>query len=269
MGQSGRYELKYVVDEQRASAIGEYVSKFLRPSPHNQRGVVRGHPVISLYLDSPDFIFFHQAFNGQRNRTKLRIRIYDNDWSRPAFLEIKRRVGEMIVKERAMITREGVRQMLTRGGGAFIYLPDSSHLIHGKRRANILNNFVNLCNCHAARGAIYVSYLREIFAAPDNDELHITVDRQIRGTLYDGSGRLTVPISGTLPNLRYWYFNDVIVELKFEGACPKWMEYLVRTFDLERRSVCKYCTCVDGMGLQWGRAVLAQQQHIWCHQSHD
>jgi hypothetical protein len=269
MGQSGRYELKYVIEEERARALGNYVSKFLRPSKHNGTGLVRGHPVVSLYLDSPDLIFFRQGFAGQRNRTKLRIRIYDNVWERPASLEIKRRVGDVIVKQRAMISREGVRQMLTRCGGIFTYMPDYSQLIHGKRRADILHHFVDLCNGYKVRGMIYVSYLREIFEAPDDDELRITLDRQIRGTPYDGTGRLTVPPMGSVPNLRYYSYKDVVLELKFKGKYPKWMEHLVRTFDLERRSVCKYCTCIDGMGLQWGRPVLAEQQLPWCYQTND
>ncbi len=45
-----------------------------------------------------------------------------------------------------------------------------------------------------------------------------------------------------------------MLELKFEDRPPAWMHTLVQTFNLERVSVCKYCTLVDAMGLQWGRA---------------
>ena len=104
-----------VIQEPRAVAIADYLSCHLRPSVHNNTGPVRGHPVISLYLDTPDFFFFRQAYTGHLNRMKLRIRFYDDEWKRPAFLEVKRRVHEVICKDRAMITREGVRQILTSG----------------------------------------------------------------------------------------------------------------------------------------------------------
>ena len=157
---TNRYELKYVIDESKAVAIRRFLSAHLRPSPHNESGPFAGHPVISLYLDSPDLVFFRQAFTGHRNRTKLRIRFYDGDCNRPAFLEIKRRVNDVICKDRAMITREGVRRMLLGLAGNTAW-PDRSVLVHGKERGDVLDNFWNLCQRVRARGVMYVSYVRE------------------------------------------------------------------------------------------------------------
>jgi hypothetical protein len=86
MGHSARFELKYLIQEPRAIAMADFLSSYLRPSEHNGSGPIRGHPVISLYLDSPDFFFFRQGFTGHKNRMKLRIRFYDDEWQRPAFL---------------------------------------------------------------------------------------------------------------------------------------------------------------------------------------
>ena len=113
MGHTARYELKYVIEEARAQAIADYVRSYIDPSPHNAAGPVPGHRVVSLYLDSPDLFLFRQANTGHKNRIKLRIRFYDDDWDHPAFLEIKRRVSDVICKDRAMVSREGVRQMLS------------------------------------------------------------------------------------------------------------------------------------------------------------
>ena len=38
MKQTGRYELKYVIEEDRAVAVADYVRAFLRPSEHNGTG---------------------------------------------------------------------------------------------------------------------------------------------------------------------------------------------------------------------------------------
>ena len=59
-------ELKYVIDEERAVAIADFLRCYTQPSVHNNAlGYVRGHPVISLYMDSPDFFLFRQAmYNG-------------------------------------------------------------------------------------------------------------------------------------------------------------------------------------------------------------
>lgn len=262
MGQSGRYELKYVIEEERARAVAEYCQQYLRPSVHNNFSPLRGHPVISLYMDSPDFIFFRQGFGGHKNKIKLRIRFYDDEWSNPAFLEIKRRVGDVICKDRAMISREGVREFLLGGWPQPQYWPEPGPLKHGKRRMDIYEQFWNIANRVKARGLIYISYVREIFEAPDDEELRVTFDRHVRATPYDGSGRLHVPTHGYATSAArppYHLAPDgIVLELKYEGRAPMWMSDLVNIFNLERRAMCKFCALVDIANLQWGGRVLPE-----------
>jgi hypothetical protein len=263
MGHSARYELKYIVEEERAVAVADFVSSYLRPSEHNGSGPIRGHPVISLYMDTPDFFFFRQAYNGHKNRMKLRIRFYDDEWKRPAFLEVKRRVAEVICKDRAMITREGVRQILTNGWPNNPYFVDATHLVHGKRRLDVSDDFWGFANAVRARGSIFVSYYREIFEATDDDELRVTMDRCIRGSRYDGSGELRVPKKGWRPFLPPYMapapWDGVVLELKFDNQAPRWMFDLVKIFNLRQIPVCKYVACMYAQDLQWRRRVLPEQ----------
>ena len=264
MGHSARYELKYVIEEPRAVAVADFISSYLNPSEHNGSGPIRGHPVISLYLDSPDFFFFRQAFTGHKNRMKLRIRFYDDEWARPAFLEVKRRVGEVICKDRAMISREGVRQILSAGWPNQPYYPDTSQLVHGKRRQDVNADFWQFSNAVRARGAIYVSYFREIWESPVDEELRVTFDREIYGSRYDGSGKLGVPQRGWRPYLPPYLApllkDGVILELKFDECAPRWMLDLVKIFNLRQTPVCKYCACVYAQQLQHGRQPLPEQE---------
>ena len=208
VGQSGRYELKYILDEERAVAVANYIRAYLRPSEHNAAGPVRGHPVVSLYMDSPDYFFFRQAFTGLKNRMKLRIRFYDDHWERPAFFEIKRRVSDVICKDRAMISREGVRQFLTGGWPCPNHWPDPTVLKHGKRRIDVYYKFWNLCSQIKAEGTIYISYLREIYEAANDDEhprdlrppaQRHAVRRQWKTVL----ANVGIPASARLPSLLF------------------------------------------------------------------
>ena len=265
MGHSARFELKYVIEESRAVAVADFVSSYLRPSEHNGSGPIRSHPVISLYLDSPDFFFFRQAFTGHKNRMKLRIRFYDDEWKRPAFLEIKRRVSEVICKDRAMMTREGVRQILADGWPGQPFWADNNHLLKGKLRQDVNEDFWRFANTARAYGAIYVSYYREIYEAPDDEELRVTFDRYIHGSRYDGSGRLQVPKRGWRPYLPPYLApfpkDGVILELKFDNQAPRWMFDLVKIFNLRQTPVCKYAACIYAQQLQWRRRVLPEQEH--------
>lgn len=264
MAHSARFELKYVIEERRAVAIADFLSSFLMPSEHNGSGPIRGHPVISLYLDSPDFFFFRQAMSGHKNRMKLRIRFYDDEWQRPAFLEVKRRVSEVICKDRAMITREGVRQILCAGWPNQPYISDCAHLLHGRRRQDVSDDFWQFANRVQARGAIYVSYFREIWESTTDEELRVTFDREINGSTYDGNGRLQVPKSGWRPYLPPFLAplrpDGVILELKFDNQAPHWMRDLVKIFNLKQTPVCKYSACVYAQQLQWKKPVLPEQE---------
>lgn len=264
MGQSARFELKYVIEEPRAVAVADFVRSYLRPSEHNGSGPIRGHPVISLYLDSPDFFLFRQAYTGHKNRMKLRIRFYDDKWERPAFLELKRRVSEVICKERAMISREGVRQILTNGWPERPYVSDTRHLTHGRRRQDVSDDFWGFANTIRANGAVFISYYREIYESTHDDELRVTMDRYIHASRYDGSGRLEVPKRGWRPYLPPYLApfpkDGVILELKFDNQAPRWMFELARIFNLRQTPVCKYSAGIYAQQLQWGRKVLPEQE---------
>jgi hypothetical protein len=268
MGRTGRYELKYVIDEERAVAIADFLRGYTQPSVHNNAsGYVRGHPVISLYMDSPDYFLFRQAYFGHLNRMKLRIRFYNEHWKHPAFLEIKRRVMDVIVKDRAMITRDEVQRFLAGGWPNQSYWIDPAGLKHGKRRLDVFYRFWNFCNTIQARPMIYISYLREIWEGPGDEELRVTFDRQVSATPYDGAGpqsMLTATLRGTPPPPErqpyYLPLEGVVLELKYDTQAPFWMYDMVRHFNLNRRFMCKYAACIDGFQLQWGKLPLAEEE---------
>lgn len=255
-----RYELKYVVEETRARAITGFLRGHLRPSAYNRGGSIPGETVTSLYFDSPDLLFYRQNFAGLKNRIKLRIRFYDNDWDQPAFLEIKRRVSDAICKERTMISREIVRQMLQQRWPSLSRGSQSEPAPFGPKQVAVQQEFSRLCNVAQARPMLYVSYIREAFVGVDDGPLRVTLDRQLRGALYEGEERIALPQRGVPPHVHTVSPEAVVLELKFNRSCPLWMQKMVRVFNLHRRSLCKYTICTEALGLLRGRRGLAVPQ---------
>ena len=264
MAQRGRYEVKFVVDEDRAKAIAQFVRTYLRPTPFNRWRRVPGQPVVSLYLDSPDFLLFRQVAQGHKNRFKLRIRFYDDDWNHPAFLEVKRRINDVISKQRAMVARGAVEEILNQGWPSPSHWPRLDVLLGGAAKMGAYNSFWSLSNQICAQAAVYVSYLREAYDCPTDEQLRVTFDRLIHATPYDGSGRLTLPATGVPPRRCQPPFNfdpgAVVLEMKFDERAPSWMYQLIRAFNLQRRSVSKYCMCIDSLGLAAGRPTKQSQE---------
>ena len=69
-----RYERKFLVTEQIASAIRGFVASYLSHDEHMAGTGSDGYRVCSLYLDSPSLGLYDQSCNGIKNRYKLRIR---------------------------------------------------------------------------------------------------------------------------------------------------------------------------------------------------
>ncbi len=107
-----RYEMKYLIDEIRAAGIVRYIRPFLQPDRYSklQRGGM--YPIVSLYLDAPDLQLCRESLTGVKNRFKLRIRSYTDEPEYPRFLEIKRRINQVIFKSRARVTDRDVPILL-------------------------------------------------------------------------------------------------------------------------------------------------------------
>lgn len=239
--QTNRFELKYVIEEERAQAVREFAGAYLEPDEHARDNPMCSYPVYSLYMDAPTLVLYRQTTEGLKNRFKLRIRFYDDEQTSPAFLEIKRRLSGIICKERAALCREGVEVLL--GGGR----PDLTHLVQssGNRNAEgALERFCSLCEELGAVGVTYVGYQREAYVQPDSDNLRVTLDRQLHGQEFDVREGLAVPTRAVFPNV-----DGVILELKFVDRFPSWMRDMVWALDLDRCSMAKYVHCVEALDL--------------------
>jgi hypothetical protein len=179
-----------------------------------------------------------------KNRFKLRLRYYDGDPASPIFLEVKRREADVIRKERAPITREGAR-LLLRGG-----YPGSLHLFQDSARVEApaaLECFRRLRDEIGAGAIACVEYLREAYVLPEGNGLRVTLDRGVRGSLFNRIGQLQPPRAGVETNVR-----GVILEIKFTDRFPCWLSEMVQAFDLQRSSMSKYLHCVNALGLRRG-----------------
>src|SRR5205085_8762667 len=120
--QAQRFELKYLVGEEKALAVRDFISFHLMPDEFAARSPDYSYPVHSLYLDSGNLETYQAVQDGHKNRFKLRIRYYAKD-DRTVFFEIKRRMNEVIIKSRAGVRREAVEGLLNGE------LPQFDHLL--------------------------------------------------------------------------------------------------------------------------------------------
>jgi len=236
--QSNRYELKYIINERKADQIRRFILGQLEPDEFTRGLEGIGYSVHSLYLDSPDFQTCMATVRGAKNRFKLRVRFYDDDPGQPVFFEIKRRVNDVILKQRAMVKYSSVRHLVEGHWPARddLYRPGDD----GAYRA--LYNFCELQQKIGAGPAAYTIYKREGYEPPNTNEVRVTFDRNLRAGAF--RGELTIP---EMDRCSHPDIGGVVLELKFTDRFPGWMNTLVQTFDLYRSSMAKYVHCLSAV----------------------
>src|SRR5437868_13860700 len=109
---ASRFELKYLIPNDVALRVRDFIQQHLDLDEFGVGKPDLSYPVHSLYLDSDDWKIYWRTINGDKNRYKLRIRYYSENPSVPVFFEIKRRMKDVILKERCGVRREAVPHVL-------------------------------------------------------------------------------------------------------------------------------------------------------------
>ncbi len=230
--QAARYEFKYVVDERTALKVRNFVLSYLEPDPYTVGKEGEGYAVHSLYLDSPDLRTVWAVLHGEKNRFKLRVRFYDQ--TGPVFCEIKRRANLVILKQRAMVRRDCIQQVLEGAPPIQAFLEKPKNERHWKA----LNNFCVLRDKIHARPSAYTSYMREGYEKLGDNAVRVTFDRRLLGGKYHGVLDISDVEAWPGPKM-----EGVVLELKFTDRFPDWMHTLVQWCNLTRTGFAKYVKC--------------------------
>jgi hypothetical protein len=225
-----RYEMKYLIDEIRAAGILRYIRPFLQPDRYSklQRGGM--YPIVSLYLDAPDLQLCRESLTGVKNRFKLRIRSYTDEPEYPRFLEIKRRINQVIMKSRARVTDQDV-PILLQGRS----LPPQGYTTDEAA----MGQFQFYVASIRAGPIVLIRYLRQAFEGTSEDRVRVTFDREL---CYKVTDEPQVRLGGSGWRYHTLTTGHTILEIKFTGCYPIWLTRLVREFDLEVMPVSKYAT---------------------------
>lgn len=245
--QAERRELKYIVSEAVAAGVADFIRSYLVPDEYADPKNCNSYWIHSLYLDNDQYKLARDTLDGVKNRFKLRIRFYDFVETHPVFFEIKSRVNEVILKERAAVHRRSVLK-LVRG-----HFPERSDLVKcDPKSLQTLHRFCMLKDAIQADGKAYVTYLREAYVSAHDDNIRVTFDRRLSAGPYNNSLRWDplAPFCEANTNSRTsldphdW---GVVLELKFTDRFPHWMRDLTHTFNLDRSAMAKYVRCVQAL----------------------
>ena len=231
-----RFELKYMIKEEAALAVRDFISSYLEIDEFGATLPNYSYPVHSLYLDSDDLKIYHSTINGDKNRFKLRLRFYENRPEAPVYFEIKRRMNNTISKQRGGVRRDAVDWLLAG------HIPEPAHLVSkDPKQLLALQRFCQLMSQLHANPKTHIAYLREAWLSRHDNSVRVTLDRQVR-TEPEPVARLSTQMIDPV----LVFNNEIVLELKFTDRFPNWFKELVRVFGLMQCGAAKY---VDGVTL--------------------
>lgn len=239
--QASRFELKYLVTEETARRVRDFVLCYLNMDENSVGKPNYSYPVHSLYLDSTALDLYWRTINGDKNRYKLRVRYYSDKPGTPVFFEIKRRMKDIIQKQRGGVHQESVPKILS---GQFPIPADLTS--QNPKSAGAIQQFQTLMTQIHAVPMTHIFYMREAYVS-DNDEVRVTMDRSV---LIEPNPTGKIKTAMTSPV--HAYRDLVILELKFTDRFPNWFRELVRVADTMQTGAAKY---VSGINLLGRRAL--------------
>lgn len=248
----GRYEQKYVIPAASRDHVLAVAGAYVVPDPHGRPlpTTGSGYVVHSTYFDAPDLGAYHARTDAARVRRRVRVRTYGSPGDRaPVFLELKRKLDEQVIKSRAKVGDADTWAALGERPWAWW----AAHAT-GRTRA-VAERFTYVVDTFGLVPLTSVHYEREVYIdpRPDYPKVRLTLDRHVTASV-----RPSVSDLYPAPTLSLVPDDQLVLELKFDGAQPAWMRAIVRELGLAAEPVSKF-------GLSIARAFRAdhvQEQNL-------
>jgi hypothetical protein len=227
-----RREFKYLFPIARLEELQQRLAPFCTPDRFG--GPDGTYLVRSLYLDTWDLRLFHANEREAPVRYKARIRTYPSRSSSPVFFEIKGRSLDIIRKTRAAVPVDRWRDYLQ-------VPPPAADSDEGLRA------FLLRLHQHSLQPTTIVQYARHAWKGEQEAYSRVSVDVRIQCQEWhrfdldadDNNWRAIDHVAVTTTPAPV-----SVLELKFAGPPPRWMQSMVQQMDLTRQSFSKYCNAM-------------------------
>lgn len=216
-----RNEDKYLLTLDEAMSLSGKLGQILRRDSYSESGP---YTVRSLYFDSADDRDYYEKLAGNEIRRKIRLRTY-SVYADRCKLEVKQKNGNLQHKVSLWVTREDAKEFCK---GAFDTLSDYSS--ENSEAVYIYSELI----CGAYRPRVLVEYdrlafMHELFST------RITFDMNVRSSescfdLFESEAAL-LPV----------FNNMTVLEVKYNGVLLDEVSDLLKSYDLSRTSLSKYC----------------------------
>ena len=211
-----RYELKYLMDVEQADAVLDALER------HMELDRFGLSTIRNIYFDTPNYLLARNSIARPIFKEKLRFRSYGVPSKEDViFVELKKKYDSVVYKRRlAMPLGDAMDWFCANGEG-----PDTQI---GEEIGYIKVRYPDI------RPAMFLSYDREAYRSKDDDDLRITIDRNILARTEDLD---LSSETGGCPVLPEGY---ILMEIKTMYGYPDWLTSVLSSNHLYKSRFSKY-----------------------------
>ncbi len=217
-----RHELKYSLTWQQYKNLCECMKKYMLLDSYGR------HKISNVYFDTDTFSIIRHSIEKPKYKEKLRLRVYGKpDEDRVSFIELKKKYDGVVYKRRIQSTQSG----------AMMYLCNKTELEDTSQIKKEVDYFKGIHSNLSP--SIYLSYEREAYYSPDDENFRITFDFNIKMRDVDVS-----PYESD-KDVKILSDDIVVLEVKTVKGLPFWFIDFLGQNGLYKTSFSKYGTAYN------------------------
>lgn len=220
-----RAELKFLINDRQKAVIEQELLRYMERDPYcGENGC---YMIYNLYFDTENDAIIRKSLQKPYYKEKLRLRSYrsplcDED---EVFLELKKKIGGVVSKRRATVTKKEADSFLKSG----VFLTGLAYT-----DKQVLREIGEFLSRYAVKPKVYLSYERTAYFGKEDREFRVTFDQNIitrreKVNFTDGDFGSEL-LDG----------DQVLMEVKVDGAMPLWFARLLSERKLYKTGFSKY-----------------------------
>ncbi len=217
-----RHELKYRLTKQQYKQLCRCMEKYMVLDSYGR------HKISNVYFDTDNFSIIRHSIEKPKYKEKLRLRVYGQPGDDTvSFIELKKKYDGVVYKRRIQSTQSDAMSYLCSDAE----LGDTSQI---KKEVDYYKGMHN-----SLSPSIYLSYEREAFYSPDDENFRITFDFNIKMRDVDISPYESEQDINILSD------DIVLLEVKTVKGLPFWFVDFLGENGLYKTSFSKYGTAYN------------------------
>ncbi|MCB8815187.1 polyphosphate polymerase domain-containing protein [Desulfosporosinus shakirovi] len=220
-----RYEMKFMLTQAQLDTLIPKLLEYMNPDDHCQNG--KEYSIYNLYYDTSDHNLIRHSLSKPYYKEKLRLRSYfvPTSSTDKVFLELKKKIGGIVNKRRAVLTLKEADDFINFG---------KRPVTMNTMTQQVVNEIEYFLSHNDVAPAVYISYKRLAFFGKADKDFRVTFD-------YDITTRRTeLRLEKASYGEQLLDKGKYLMEVKISSAVPMWLSKILSNLFIYRTGFSKY-----------------------------